>query len=127
MTDLPENLKYALTHEWVLVEEGAIVRIGITDFAQQQLGDLVFVQLPEIGRKVAANEACVLLESVKTASDIHSPVAGEIIAINLALDDAPELVNDEPYLAWIFCVKADDLAGLSTLLDADAYRASIDA
>jgi glycine cleavage system H protein len=122
MSNFPEHLKYAVTHAWAAVEDDAIVRVGITDFAQQQLGDLVFVGLPEIGRKVSAEELCVVLESVKTASDLHSPVTGEIVAVNGALEDAPELVNDNPYDAWIFCVKADDLSELDKLMTADAYR-----
>ncbi|MCX7097765.1 MAG: glycine cleavage system protein GcvH [Methylococcales bacterium] len=127
MSNFPEHLKYAATtHEWVEVEDDALVRVGITDFAQQQLGDLVFVELPQLGRKVVAQEQCVVLESVKTASEAYSPVSGEIVAVNLALEDAPELVNDDPYGAWLFCVKADDLSELDSLLTADAYRQRVD-
>jgi glycine cleavage system H protein len=125
MNDLPENLKYATSHEWALWQEDGTVRVGITDFAQQQLGDLVFVSLPELGRKVAATEQCAVVESVKTASDLHSPVAGEIVAINESLQDEPEQINDSPYRAWIFQVKADTIADLDTLMDAAAYRQSI--
>jgi glycine cleavage system H protein len=126
MSDLPVNLKYATSHEWVLVEEDNLVRVGITDFAQQQLGDLVFLELPELGRIVDAQEQCAVVESVKTASDLFSPVSGEIVATNQALTDEPELVNDDPYGTWIFCVKADDLSGISQLMDADAYQALIE-
>jgi glycine cleavage system H protein len=126
MSDLPVNLKYATSHEWVSVEEGNLVRVGITDFAQQQLGDLVYLELPELGRKVKAQEQCAVVESVKTASDLFSPVSGEIVATNQALTDEPELVNDDPYGAWIFCVKADDLEGIAQLMDADAYQALIE-
>ena len=126
MSDLPGNLKYASSHEWASVESDNVVRVGITDFAQEQLGDLVYIELPELGRKVTAQEQCAVVESVKTASDLHSPVAGEIVAVNPALVDEPEQVNDNPYQAWIFCVKADDLSGLDQLLDADAYQRLID-
>ena len=126
MSDLPVNLKYATSHEWVSVEEDNFVRVGITDFAQQQLGDLVYLELPELGRKVKAQEQCAVVESVKTASDLFSPVSGEIVATNQALTDEPELVNDDPYGTWLFCVKADDLSGITQLMDADAYQALIE-
>ena len=126
MSNLPKNVKYALSHEWASVEDDNIVRVGITDFAQAQLGDLVYIELPDLGRKVKAQEQCAVVESVKTASDLFSPVAGEIIAVNSALVDEPEQVNDNPYNTWIFCVKADDLSGLDQLLDADAYQLLIE-
>lgn len=126
MNDLPENLHYTTGHQWVQVEADNIVRIGITDFAQQQLGDLVYVDLPVLGRKVVAQEQCAVVESVKTASDLNSPVTGEIIAINEALVDEPEQVNDSPYQTWIFCVKADDLSELDELMDGHAYRQMIE-
>ena len=126
MSDLPRNLKYATSHEWACVEDDNVVRVGITDFAQEQLGDLVYIELPELGRKINAQEQCAVVESVKTASDLYSPVSGEIVAVNLALVDGPEQVNDDPYRAWIFCVKADDLSGLDQLLDAEAYQRLID-
>jgi len=126
MSDLPENLKYAVSHEWAHVEDDNVVRVGITGFAQEQLGDLVYIELPELGRKVKAREQCAVVESVKTASDLYSPVSGEIVAVNLALADEPEQVNDDPYKAWIFCVKADDLSGLDQMVDADAYQLIIE-
>lgn len=126
MSDLPKNLKYAATHEWVQLEDDNIVRVGITDYAQRQLGDLVFIELPEIGRKVKAQEQCAVVESVKTASDLYSPVSGEITAINANLADEPEQVNDNPYQAWLFCIKADDLSGLDKLMDADNYQQTLD-
>ncbi|MFI3197653.1 MAG: glycine cleavage system protein GcvH [Methylococcaceae bacterium] len=126
MSDLPKNVKYALSHEWASVEDDNIVRVGITDFAQAQLGDLVYIELPDVGRKVEAQEQCAVVESVKTASDLFSPVAGEIVAVNSALVDEPEQVNDNPYNTWIFCVKADDLSGLDQLLEADAYQLLIE-
>ena len=125
MSDLPENLKYATTHEWAQLEDDNVVRVGITDFAQEQLGDLVYIEMPELGRKVKAHEQCAVVESVKTASDLFSPVAGEIVAVNVALADEPEEVNNSPYQAWLFCIKADDLSGLDQLMDADAYRLMI--
>jgi glycine cleavage system H protein len=121
MSDLPENLKYADTHEWADLQADQVVRVGITDFAQQQLGDLVFVSLPDLGRRVVAGEQCAVVESVKTASDLHSPVTGEIIAVNDVLQDEPEQINDQPYQAWIFTVKADEPAELAALLDAPGY------
>ena len=126
MSDLPVNLKYASSHEWARLEDDNIIRVGITEFAQEQLGDLVYVGLPEIGLKVAAQEQCAVVESVKTASDLFSPVSGEIVATNLILSDEPELINDDPYGAWIFCVKATDLSGLEQLMSADSYQELID-
>jgi glycine cleavage system H protein len=126
MATLPNDLKYAPTHEWARLEDNNTVRVGITDFAQEQLGDLVFIELPEVGRKLTANEQCAVVESVKTASDLYSPVAGEVIAVNEALSSAPEMVNDSPYDAWIFCIKADGVSGLASLMDADAYQRMIE-
>jgi glycine cleavage system H protein len=126
MSNLPENLKYAMTHEWAQLEDDNVVRVGITDFAQEQLGDLVYIEMPELGRKVKAHEQCAVVESVKTASDLFSPVTGEIVAVNVALADEPEEVNNSPYQAWLFCIKADDLSGLDQLMDADAYRQMIE-
>jgi glycine cleavage system H protein len=126
MSDLPENLKYAMSHEWAHLEGDNVVRVGISNFAQEQLGDLVYIELPELGRKIKAQEPCAVVESVKTASDLFSPVSGEIVAVNPALVDEPEQVNDDPYKAWIFCVKADDLSGLDQLMDADSYQRVIE-
>ncbi|HEY8035922.1 MAG TPA: glycine cleavage system protein GcvH [Methylobacter sp.] len=125
MSDIPGNLKYATTHEWAKVEDG-IVRVGITDFAQEELGDLVFIELPELGRKVKAQEQCAVVESVKTASDLFSPVTGEVTAVNEAVVDEPEKVNDDAYGTWLFCIKADNLAELDALMDANAYRQMIE-
>ncbi|MEI6145804.1 MAG: glycine cleavage system protein GcvH [Methylococcales bacterium] len=122
MSNLPSHLKYATSHEWVSIEDDNIIRIGITDFAQEELGDLVYIELPKIGQRVDAQEQCAVVESVKTASDLYSPVAGEIVAINESLNDEPEQINDTPYESWIFCVKAEDLSDLKSLLDADAYQ-----
>lgn len=126
MSNIPDNLKYAKTHEWAQLEENNIVRVGITDFAQAELGDLVFIELPELGRKVTMQEHCAVVESVKTASDLFSPVSGEIVAINEALIDEPEQVNNDAYGTWLFCIKADDLTELDQLMDADAYQQTIE-
>jgi glycine cleavage system H protein len=127
MSLLPEHLKYALSHEWAQIEDDNIVRVGITDFAQEELGDLVFVELPEIGQKVSANESCATIESVKTASDIHSPVSGEIVEINQAVVDDPEKITDSAYESWLFCVKANDLSEIEKLLSHTAYETMITA
>lgn len=126
MSNLPANLRYAPTHEWVKVEENNLVHVGITDFAQQELGDLVFIELPQPGRRVNAQEQCAVVESVKTASDLFSPVTGEIVAVNKAVADVPEQVNEDPYGAWLFSIKADNVADLDNLLDAADYQALID-
>lgn len=122
MSDLPENLRYAETHEWAALEDSQLVRVGITDFAQAELGDLVFIELPEVGRKLNAGEQCAVVESVKTASDLFAPVAGVIVEINEAVLDEPQLVNDAPYQNWLFCIKADDVAQWQHLMDANAYQ-----
>jgi glycine cleavage system H protein len=126
MSDIPDNLKYATTHEWAKLEDDNIVRVGITDFAQEELGDLVFIELPELGRKVKAQEQCAVVESVKTASDLFSPVSGEVVALNDALIDEPEQVNDDAYGTWLFCIKADDLTELDALMDANVYQQMIE-
>jgi len=126
MPDFPEELKYAETHEWVNQEADDIVSVGITDFAQSELGDLVFFDLPEVGRQLAAKEQCAVVESVKTASDLFSPVAGEIIAVNEALEDEPELVNEDAHNTWLFRLKVNNTADLETLLNADDYAKLIE-
>ena len=126
MSKLPENLKYAKSHEWSKLEDDNVVRIGITDFAQEELGDLVYIELPEVGQQCIVGEQCAVVESVKTASDLFSPVTGAVVAVNEALEDAPEQVNDEPYDTWLFCIKADDPAELNDLLDATAYQQMIE-
>ncbi len=116
------NLKYAETDEWARVEDDDIVVVGISDYAQDALSDIVYVELPEIGTEVSAGEVVGTVESVKAAADINSPVSGEIIEVNEALDDSPEIINEDPYGAWIFKVKANDLSELDNLMDADAYE-----
>lgn len=121
MNEFPEKLKYAKTHEWAKLEDDSVVKIGITDFAQAELGDLVFIELPKVGRTLQAGEQCAVVESVKTASDLYSPVTGEVIAVNEAITDAPERVNDDAYETWLFAVKADDVSELDTLMSAQSY------
>jgi len=127
MSDVPEDLRYTRTHEWVRADEDGLYTIGITDHAQEQLGDLVFVELPEIGRHCEADEACMVVESVKAASDVYSPVAGEVVEVNEALADSPELVNKDPYgEGWMIRIRPDDPKALEGLMDAEAYRALIE-
>ncbi|MEE8730606.1 MAG: glycine cleavage system protein GcvH [Rahnella inusitata] len=127
MSNVPAELKYASSHEWVRSEGNGVYTVGITEHAQELLGDMVFVDLPEVGREVAAGEDCAVAESVKAASDIYSPISGEIIAVNGELEGSPELVNSEPYGAgFLFQIKASDEAELANLLDAAAYGSSID-
>ena len=123
--NIPKELKYTASHEWVRTEADGSVTVGITDHAQEALGDLVFVELPEAGRVVAAEEACAVVESVKAASDIYAPVAGEVLASNDALAATPELVNQDAYAAWLFKLKPADAAAVGALLDAAAYEATI--
>src|SRR5690606_9313829 len=123
MSELPNELRYLETHEWVRNEGDGIATIGITDHAQEALGDVVFVELPEVGRVLAAGEESAVVESVKAASDIYAPVSGEVIAINEALEDAPETINNSPYGdGWFYKVRMSDPAELDELLDADGYR-----
>ena len=120
--NVPEGLKYADTHEWMRAEGDGSVTIGITDHAQAALGDLVYVELPKPGRTVAAGEACAVVESVKAASDVYAPIAGEIVASNDALPGAPEAVNEDAYAAWLFRIRPSDPDALAKFMDADAYR-----
>lgn len=127
MSNFPEDLKYTESHEWVSVEADGSVRIGISDHAQESLGDLVFVELPEVGDSVDQGDACAVVESVKAASDIYSPITGEVLAVNEALEDDPGLVNADPYGdGWLFQVSLDDSGELENLLDAEAYEASLE-
>ncbi|MEP7182868.1 MAG: glycine cleavage system protein GcvH [Betaproteobacteria bacterium] len=121
----PADLRYTASHEWVRANPDGTVTVGITDHAQEALGDLVYVELPDVGRKVGADEACAVVESVKAASDIYAPVAGEVVAVNSALDDAPEQVNQDAYAAWLFKLKPADAGAIAKLLDAKAYEATI--
>lgn len=122
---VPSDLKYAKSHEWVRLN-GDIATIGITDHAQHELTDVVFVELPEMGRKLKAGEACAVVESVKTASDIYAPVSGVVVAVNAKAVDSPTLVNDQPYGdGWFFQVKVSDAAEAAALLSPADYSAQI--
>lgn len=126
MSDYPEDLKYSAEHEWVRSGNAAIVRIGITAYAADELGDIVFVSLPEVGEPVEAGDACGELESTKSVSDLFSPVAGVVAAVNPALEANPETINADPYGdGWLFEVELADDADLDALLDADAYAEQV--
>ncbi len=125
MPELPEELKYASTHEWIKIEDDAIVIVGITEFAQEQLGDIVFLELPEPGALVKAKQACAVVESVKTASDLYSPVTGTVLERNEKAVDEPDTVNEMPYETWLFKIKADTLSELYGQLSADEYQSLI--
>ena len=122
MSHIPVELKYTKTHEWARLDPDGAVTVGITDHAQEQLGDMVFVDLPELKRVVTAGEACAVVESVKAASDVYSPLVGEVVAVNEALTEKPELVNQDPYgEGWLFQLQPGE--ALDALLDAAAYAA----
>lgn len=125
MSNIPADLKYTSSHEWIRVEADGTLTIGVTDHAQEALGDVVFLELPEAGRTVAAGEACAVIESVKAASDIYAPVAGEIVESNQAAVDAPESVNADAYAAWLFKLRPAAGADLGGLLDAAGYADAI--
>src|SRR3989441_12074664 len=125
MSNVPSDLKYAKTHEWVRVS-GDTATVGITDHAQHELTDVVFVELPAVGRQVKAGEACAVVESVKTASDIYSPISGQIVEVNQAAVDNPALVNSEPYgSGWVYKIKLSYSAGLNDLLSPQTYTGQI--
>ncbi len=125
MSNVPTDLKYAKSHEWVRVS-GDTATVGITDHAQHELTDIVFVELPAVGRKVKADEACAVVESVKTASDIYSPISGEILEVNQAVVDKPELVNSDPHgNGWFYKIKLSEAAELNALLTPENYKAQI--
>jgi glycine cleavage system H protein len=122
----PSNLKYAASHEWVRSEADGTVSVGITQHAQELLGDMVFVESPAVGRRLQAAEECAVVESVKAAADVYAPIAGEVVAVNAELDGAPEKINEDPYAAWMFRLKPDNAADLNGLMDAAAYQAHVD-
>lgn len=127
MSNIPSELKYATSHEWVRNEGDGTYTVGISEHAQELLGDMVFVDLPDVGDEVDAGEDCAVAESVKAASDIYAPISGEVVAINEELEDAPEQVNSDAYGdGWLFRVKASDESELANLLDAEGYQNSID-
>jgi len=127
MSNVPANLKYASSHEWAQLNADGTVTIGITDHAQEALGDLVFVELPEVGAHFDAEKEIAVVESVKAAADVYAPIAGEVVEVNQAAADAPESVNADAYAAWLFKIKPDNAADLDKLLDAAAYQAVADA
>jgi len=118
----PENLKYHASHTWLKLESGDTAIVGITHHAQEQLGDVVYVQLPDAGAIVKQGEACGVIESVKTAADVHAPASGVVVESNAALTDTPEAVNTDPYGAWLFRMKISDPAELEALMNATAYE-----
>ena len=123
MSQTPGNLKYAKTHEWARLEDDGTITVGISDHAQELLGDLVFMELPEVGTSVSAGKECTVVESVKAASDVYAPVSGEITETNAALADSPEIVNSDPYgEGWLFRIKPSDAGELDLMLDAKAYE-----
>ena len=128
MSKVPGDLRYAKSHEWVKKLPDGNVQIGITDYAQAALGDLVFVEVPKVGRKLKAGEACAVVESVKAASDVYSPIAGEVIDGNAKLGEAPETINEDPYSrGWMWTLKPANAADVDALLDAAGYQKVIDA
>ncbi|MBY6188211.1 glycine cleavage system protein GcvH [Marinobacter hydrocarbonoclasticus] len=127
MSNIPSELKFTNSHEWIRAEGDGTYTIGISEHAQELLGDMVFVELPEVGDEVNAGEDCAVAESVKAASDVYSPLTGEVVAVNEELEDNPEQVNSDPYGdGWLFRVKASDEAELAELLDAEGYKAVIE-
>ena len=123
----PANLKYTKTHEWLKQESDGTVTVGITHHAQEMLGDLVFVEVPAVGRRLKQGEECAVVESVKAAGDVYAPLSGEVVAANAELADAPEQINADAYAAWLFKLKPDNPEELAGLLDAGAYQAIADA
>ncbi|AIR69324.1 MULTISPECIES: glycine cleavage system protein GcvH [Dickeya] len=127
MSNVPAELKYTSSHEWVMAEGNGVYSVGITEHAQELLGDMVFVDLPEVGSTVNAGDDCAVAESVKAASDIYAPISGEVVEINEELEGAPELVNSAPYAeGWLFRIKASDEDELNELLDAAGYQALLE-
>ena len=126
MSELPDDLRYSTEHEWVRVD-GSVARVGVTDFATSEMGDIVYVSLPTVGSSVVAGDACGELESTKSVSEVYAPVGGEVVARNEALDATPELVNTDPYgEGWLFEIVPDDSAAVDGLMDAAAYQATLD-
>jgi len=123
--NVPTHLKYTASHEWIRSEADGTLTIGITDHAQEALGDLVFIELPAVGRKVKAGEACAVIESVKAASDIYAPVSGEITAVNTQVVASPEMVNADAYGHWLYELKPANASDVASLLDAAAYIAAV--
>ena len=127
MSNVPANLKYAASHEWLLLNADGTVTVGITDHAQEALGDLVFVELPDVGGHYDADKEIAVVESVKAAADVYAPIAGTVTEVNQAAADAPESVNQDAYAAWLFKMTPDNVADLDNMLDATAYQGLADA
>ncbi len=122
MNEIPGDLKFLKSHEWARLEEDGIIRVGISDRAQGLLGDLVYVELPAVGEQIQAGNACAVVESVKAASDVYAPISGEVIEVNEALNDKPEMINEDAFgSGWILAVRADNADELNGLIDPDAY------
>ncbi|OOC12565.1 glycine cleavage system protein H [Dickeya dadantii] len=127
MSNVPAELRYTSSHEWVMAEGNGVYSVGITEHAQELLGDMVFIDLPEVGSTVNAGDDCAVAESVKAASDIYAPISGEVVEVNEELEGAPELVNSAPYAeGWLFRIKASDEDELNELLDAAGYQALLE-
>lgn len=125
MADIPSNLKFLESHEWARAEEDGTVTVGISDHAQELLGDIVFVELPEVGKEISQSADVAIVESVKAASDVYSPISGEVTEVNEALNDNPEIINASPYEdGWFFKIKPQDISEMEKLLDAGAYESS---
>ena len=122
--NIPSNLKYTKSHEWVRVEGDGTITVGITDHAQELLGDLVFVELPEVGKEFDTEQEAAVVESVKAASDVYAPISGTVTAVNTSVSDSPEAVNQDAYAAWLFKMKPANIADVDALLDATAYAAA---
>lgn len=119
--NIPADLKYTESHEWIRTETDGTLTVGITEYAQDALGDIVFVELPKVGKQFTAGDDAAVVESVKAASDIYAPVAGEVVEVNQAVADAPDSINSDAYSAWLFKLKPSDADATAALLDADAY------
>ena len=126
MSNVPDNLRYAASHEWLLLDADGIITVGITDHAQEALGDLVFIELPDVGGHYAADKEIAVVESVKAAADVYAPISGIVTEVNQAAADAPETVNQDAYAAWLFKMKPDNVADINKMLDATAYRGLAD-
>lgn len=128
MTEVPNDLKYTREHEWIRLEDDSTITIGVTDHAQAHLGDMVFVEVPEVGTSLGAGDACAVVESVKAASDVYAPVAGEVISANEQLDESPELVNNDPFgEGWVFQMRIENPEALEDLMSAADYTAFAEA
>ncbi|MEI8385144.1 MAG: glycine cleavage system protein GcvH [Nitrosomonadaceae bacterium] len=120
--DIPTNLKYTKSHEWVRLEDDGTATIGITQHAQELLGDMVFAEIPKVGRNLKQGEECAVVESVKAAADVYAPISGEVISINTELESAPEKINQDAYAAWLFKLKPANTSDLDGLMDAGSYQ-----